>query len=104
MEKGIIIDYGPITEIIEKISLPRRLILEVISGKEVAINLLKSDDKVSELEEKRELLSFIYRGGKEDIASLNEKLVGNQVKIVSIREEGRGLEDIFLKISKGETA
>ncbi len=104
MEKGIIVDYGPISEIIKKISLPRRFLLEVISDADTAVSILKSDDKVSDLEVKAMFLSFVYKGEKEDIAHLNEKLINKKVGLVSIREETRTLEDIFLKISKGETA
>lgn len=104
MEKGIIVECGSISQINEKMATPLRLNIEIISRIDIATNILKSDNRVSELEVRGTVLSFIYKGTKEDIASLNEELVSNRVRIVGIREEGKTLQDIFLQISKGETA
>jgi hypothetical protein len=59
---------------------------------------------VSGLEQEKDSLSFIFKGTGENIAQLNEKLVAQHVGISGILKEGRNLEDIFMKISTGETA
>lgn len=104
MEKGVLVEYGPIAKIVQKISLPLKVRLDIVCGIDAAIATLQSDAMVSGLEQEGNSLSFIFKGTRENIAQLNEKLVAQHVGISGIRQEGRELEDIFMKISTGETA
>ncbi len=104
MEKGRLIQAGPVAEIARDVAAPRRVILEIIGELETAAGILGADEQVSELQARAGELHFLFSGLKDEIANLNEKLVKQGVRVAGIREEGRGLEDIFLKLSSGETS
>jgi len=99
MEKGRIIAQDRVDTIGEGI-IEKTLHLKVISSQKEAEEALKNDERVSSLKKKEGDFIFIFRGELEDIATLNERLIKQGIRVVFLAEK-RSLEEIYLKISKG---
>ncbi len=103
IEAGKLLAYGSVENFTEDIKagtlrtlrirslLPVETLAEAVSGRE----------HVLQVEQVRGSLAVQFSGGAPDMARLLEDLVREDYKIVEFSEKDTGLEDVFMKITKG---
>ncbi len=81
----------------------KRARVTVLDNVEDALALIKPSPDLSVAEVKERTLFVEGISSDEDLAQLNQLLVSGGVDIVELSVEKTSLEDLFMKISSGET-
>jgi len=103
IEKGKLIYSGPVQGVRDQMSQGRVIWVRVSSDSNQAIELLKVRPEISEVaavdgEIKITLASFDI-----DHSIVAEILVHGGVKLIELREDEIGLEEVFMRVTRGET-
>jgi ABC-2 type transport system ATP-binding protein len=104
IEKGEILACGDVDTIREKLSPHRVLTVEVLEGAEEAGALAARHPDVIGVEVQGNTVRVDFRGERPAIAALVRRLVEGGTPLVGVQEEKQDLEDLFMKITKGELA
>jgi ABC-2 type transport system ATP-binding protein len=104
IEKGRLVTSGLLDEISRHVRQGRALRLKVLSDRKEAEALLRDQPGVGEIYEVNDHLEVQFLGGDEATAALLAALVGRGVKVVSFGEVASDLEDVFLRLTRGEVA
>jgi ABC-2 type transport system ATP-binding protein len=104
IEKGRLIVNGPLAEITRQVKQGRTLRLKVISDQSLAEATLRERAGVSRVHEANGFLEVEFSGDDEATAGLLASLVMQGIKITSFSEISSDLEDIFMRLTKGEVA
>ena len=103
IEKGKLIYSGPVQGVRDQMSQGRVIWVRVSSDSNQAIELLKVRSEISEVaavdgEIKITLASFDI-----DHSIVAEILVHGGAKLIELREDEIGLEEVFMRVTRGET-
>jgi len=104
IERGNLLAAGDIEEIRRSIKEHRVLEIEVLGDVEEARSYIESRKGVLSVEPAGELLRVEFAGDLEDIVALHKELVEQGVRVVWFREHETDLEEVFLRVTKGEVA
>jgi ABC-2 type transport system ATP-binding protein len=104
IEKGRLVASGPLDEITRHVKQGRTLRLKLISAQDEAEAVLRDQPGVGQVYEANGFLEVEFLGDDEATASLLETLVARGVRVVSFGEVTSDLEDVFLRLTKGEVA
>jgi len=109
IEKGHLVTSGLLEQIRQQVHEGRRLHIRVLSDAEAAAVALRANPWVGEVipfsdEEETHELQVDFSGDESAAADLLEALVAQKVRVASFREEHTGLEELFLRLTKGEVA
>jgi ABC-2 type transport system ATP-binding protein len=102
IEKGQLVASGPLDEITHQFKQERTLRLRVISDKGQAESFLRDQPGVGQIYEANGCLEVEFMGDDEATADLLAGLVGHGIRIASFSEVTSDLEDVFLRLTKGE--
>jgi ABC-2 type transport system ATP-binding protein len=103
IEKGKLIAAGSLTEIEKRLSGSRIYRLTAIEPLEIIQAFLKEEGVESGVDGGG-YLEFASNAGIEDVAQLLTKLVSKNFRITSFYPVAANLEDLFMKITKGEVS
>ena len=104
IENGKMVVTGSIQDIMLQASNKRLLKIEVIDGVETAIKILKEQPAVSEVIRNIDNIEFGIEGDGHTVSNILTELVKNNVKVIYFGERQKNLEDVFMRITKGEEA
>lgn len=104
IEKGRLIAYGDIEDMKKKIKENLTVQIEVLNNIERAYEIAHSFPGVLDVQKQDSSLRVEFSGKKEDIAELIELLVRKQIKVLWSKAIDTDLEEIFLKLTKGEVS
>jgi ABC-2 type transport system ATP-binding protein len=109
IEKGRLVASGPLDVIRNQVLRSRVLRIKVLSPKEEAQAILREQPGVGEIYDQNGnleagVLEVEYIGDDNALADLLESLLARQVRVVSFSGEGSDLEEVFLRLTKGEVA
>jgi len=104
IEKGRLVTSGPLDEISRHVRQGRTLRLKVLSDKSEVEAILRDQAGIGEVYEVNGGLEAEFQGDDEATADLLATLVARGVKVISFSEVSSGLEDVFLRLTKGEVA
>jgi ABC-2 type transport system ATP-binding protein len=104
IEKGRLVTSGPLDEISRHVRQGRTLRLKVLSDRDEAEAVLRDQPGVGEVYQVNGLLETEFLGDDEATAELLATLVGRGVRVVSFSEVISDLEEVFLRLTKGEVA
>ncbi len=104
IEKGQLVASGPLDEITRQVQLERILRLKVISEQNQAEAILRDQPGVGQVYEANGYLEVEFLGDDEATANLLATLVARGVRVASFSEVSGGLEDVFMRLTKGEVA
>jgi ABC-2 type transport system ATP-binding protein len=109
IEKGRLVASGPLDVIRNQVLQSRVLRIKVLSPKEEAQAILREQPGVGEIYDQNGnleagVLEVEYIGDDNALADLLESLLARQVRVVSFSGEGSDLEEVFLRLTKGEVA
>jgi ABC-2 type transport system ATP-binding protein len=104
IERGHLVASGSLDEIRQQVVETRTLRLRVLSDREQAIKILKGQTGVGEIYPSDGTLEVEFLGGEDATADLLANLVSAGVRLAAFSEELSDLEEIFLRLTKGEVA
>jgi len=104
IEKGKLIYAGPVQGVREQMFTGRIVWVKLRDGDpEKAIGFLKLRGEISQIEAVDGELKLTMIDHEADHSCVAEVLVGNGFRLLELREEEVGLEEVFLHVTKGET-
>jgi ABC-2 type transport system ATP-binding protein len=102
IEKGNLLAFGGVQEIVKSIRPVRSLEIGVLSGSARALAVLKTLPGVLDgVSVSDELIRVDFGGDLQDQAELMKALILEQISVVEFKERHADLEDVFLKLTKG---
>jgi len=104
IEKGRLVTSGPLEEITRQVKQERTLRIKVISDSSQAEAVLRDQPGVGHVYETNGYLEIEFSGDDEAMATLLTNLVTHGVRITSFSEISSDLEEVFLRLTKGEIA
>lgn len=104
IEKGRLVASGPLSEITRQVQHGRTLRLKVISDQGQVKAILRDQPGVGQVYEVNGGLEVEFLGEDQATANLLATLINNGVQVVSFSEVSSDLEDVFLRLTKGEVA
>lgn len=109
IEKGGMVTSGNISDIQAKMNgaggkdRDRKTVeLRVASQREACERFLLEQMEVGEVREKGQFLCFSFEGGEDEQVSLLKRLVEKDFPVLEFKLHTESLEDIFMKLTKGE--
>jgi ABC-2 type transport system ATP-binding protein len=104
IERGRLIYSGPVQGVTEQLSETRIMWAKVPMEQHVrAGELLKVRPEVREVESVQERVKLTLQSHETDPSVIAETLVNGGVKLRGLREDEIGLEEVFMRVTKGET-
>lgn len=103
IDRGRVVESGPITEISGKFSEGVKIVVEVVEPEEKLVPLIREIPQVESVEQKEGGEFVILSKLGEDVREeVSRTITRNGGVIVGMREEKQTLEDVFLKATQGE--
>ncbi len=102
IERGHLLFLGSVSEVQERCSAVSHVEIRLHGEHPEAVDLLQTHPKVGSVEAEGARLSFEYRGKPEEFHEVVKVLVDHRIPILTIHEETRNLERLFLEITDGQ--
>lgn len=103
IEKGKLIYSGPVQGVRDQMAKGRVVWVKVASDPEQATQLLKSRPEVVEVSPVDGSLKVTLADHDTDHSIVAEVLVKGGARLIELREDELGLEEVFLRVTRGET-
>ena len=103
IEKGRLIYAGPVQGVRDQMSTGRVIWVKVVSDQAQALDLLKARAEIASIEPVDGRLKITLANHELDASFLAEALVRGGAKLVQLQEDELGLEEVFLRVTRGET-
>jgi len=103
IEKGRLIYAGPVQGVRDQMSTGRVIWVKVVSDQAQALELLKARAEIASIEPVDGRLKVTLANHELDASFLAEALVRGGAKLVQLQEDELGLEEVFLRVTRGET-
>jgi ABC-2 type transport system ATP-binding protein len=103
IEKGKLIYSGPVQGVRDQMSTGRIYWVTVVGDSSRAIEILKTRQEVSEVVPVDGQIKVTFTNHDTDPTFLPETLVQNGIKFNGLWEDELGLEEVFLRVTRGET-
>ncbi len=103
IEKGKLIYCGAVQGVRDQLATGRVIWVRVTSEQGKAIELLKSNSNVSNVEAIDGELKITLASHDVDHSVIADVLVHGGAKLVELREDELGLEEVFMRVTRGDT-
>jgi ABC-2 type transport system ATP-binding protein len=103
IEKGRLIYSGPVQGMRDQLATGRVIWVKVNSDQLRAIEVLKARPEVSQAEALDGQIKVTLVSHETDHSVVAEALVNGGAKLTGLREDELGLEEVFLRVTRGET-
>jgi len=103
IEKGKLIYSGPVQGVRDQMAAGRIVWVRVGGEADQAIQLLKGRSEVSEADQADGRIKVTLTSHEIDHSIVADALVRGGAKLLELREDELGLEEVFLRVTKGET-
>jgi len=104
IEKGDIIAYGGVDSIKEQVLPLRKISIKLMSDPAQAAEALTGYDGITNISHDLKSVNIEFQGLDNDIKNLLKFLVERDIAVIGFEERKRDLEDLFMKITKGEVS
>lgn len=107
IEAGKMIAVGSVEEFthdLKSANTLRSIKISVLGDKGEARKIISSSERVLQLEEENSSFKLEFNGVLEDVADFLAYLVEKKIRVVDFSEKGADLEDVFMKLTKGEVS
>ncbi|MCC7493344.1 MAG: ABC transporter ATP-binding protein [Fimbriimonadaceae bacterium] len=106
IEAGRLIAAGSVEQIIERTGIVRSVEIRATAGLEKVESLLRDVPLVQEVvfEPETDKFQVSFNGQLDDVADLLKTLLDNGVRVVQAIESASDLEEVFLRVTKGQVA
>ncbi len=103
IERGKLIYAGPVQGVRDQAAAGRVLWVKVSSSSDHAVTLLKARSEVSGVEAEDGRLKVTLTSHDIDHSVIAETLIHGGAKLLELREDELGLEEVFLRVTRGDT-
>lgn len=103
IERGKLIYSGPVQGVKDQMETSLIVWVKVGTDPDKAIGFLKTRSEVSEAEMVEDSIRITMASHDADVSVIAETLVNNGVPIHGLKEEELGLEEVFMRMTRGET-
>jgi ABC-2 type transport system ATP-binding protein len=103
IEKGRLIYSGPVQGVRDQMSQGRVVWVRVAGDSAKAIELLKARPEVAEATANDGEIKVTLAAQDTDHSIVADVLVRGGAKLIELREDEIGLEEVFMRVTKGET-
>src|SRR5881296_381206 len=103
IERGKLIYSGPVQGVRDQMATGRVVWVRVQSDQEQAIQLLKSRTEISEVTTVDGEIKITLASHDIDHSIVADILVRGGAKLIELREDEIGLEEVFMRVTRGET-
>ena len=103
IEKGRLIYSGPVQGVRDQVSQGRVIWVRVSSDQTQAIDLLKARKEVAEVSAADGEIKVTLAGPDIEHSIIADILVHGGAKLIELREDEIGLEEVFMRVTRGET-
>ncbi len=103
IERGKLIYAGPVQGVRDQAAAGRVLWVKVSSSSDHAVTLLKARSEVSGVEGEDGRLKVTLTSHDIDHSVIAETLIHGGAKLLELREDELGLEEVFLRVTRGDT-
>lgn len=103
IEKGRLIYSGPVQGVRDQMARGRVVWVKVSSDPAHAVRLLQSHPEVAEVAQVDGALKVTLASHESDHSLVAEVLVKGGARLIELREDELGLEEVFLRVTRGET-
>ena len=103
IEKGKLIYAGPVQGVRDQMATGRVVWVRVSSDQTQAIDLLKARAEVTEATAEDGAVKVTLASHDTDHSIVADALVRGGARLVELREDELGLEEVFLRVTRGET-
>ncbi len=103
IEKGKLIYSGPVQGVRDQMTQARVIWVRVSSDPTQAIELLRARPEISEVKPVDHEIKVTLAGADADHSIVADVLVRGGAKLIELREDEIGLEEVFLRVTKVET-
>jgi ABC-2 type transport system ATP-binding protein len=103
IEKGKLIYSGPVQGVKDQMSTGTIIFVKVAGNQSPAAELLKARSEIAEVTEEDGKLKVTLKEHDADHSFIGDVLVHGGMKILGLQESELGLEEVFLRVTRGET-
>src|SRR3989440_870726 len=103
IEKGRLIYAGPVQGVRDQMSQGRVIWVRVSSDQTQAVDLLKGRSEISEVTTVDGEIKITLASQDTDHSIVADVLVRGGAKLIELREDEIGLEEVFMRVTRGET-
>jgi ABC-2 type transport system ATP-binding protein len=103
IEKGKLIYAGPVQGVRDQMASGLIVWVKIAGDQQPAIDILKKRPEVSTVEPTEGRLKVTLVSHDTDHSCVAEALVTGGSKLLELREDELGLEEVFLRVTRGET-
>jgi ABC-2 type transport system ATP-binding protein len=103
IEKGKLIYAGPVQGVRDQLATGRVVWVRVSSDPGQAIEILKSRTEVTEAVAEDGAVKITLASHDTDHSVIADALVHGGARLIELREDELGLEEVFLRVTRGET-
>jgi ABC-2 type transport system ATP-binding protein len=101
IERGRLLLHGPIDKVYRKIQRQRLLHIRFRGDPEAGMSLIRSDPKVSSVQQNARNCVVEMGGSDDDVERLLRTLVAANCGLISFADKEPTLEDVFMMVTKG---
>ncbi|MCX6929413.1 MAG: ABC transporter ATP-binding protein [Verrucomicrobia bacterium] len=103
IEKGRLIYSGPVQGVRDQVSQARVMWVRVSSDQALAIDLLKARKEIADVTVTDGEIKVTLAGPDIEHSVVADILVQGGAKLIELREDEIGLEEVFMRVTRGET-
>jgi ABC-2 type transport system ATP-binding protein len=103
IEKGRLIYSGPVQGVRDQVAQGRVIWVRVTSDQAQALDLLKARPEISEVSTVDSEIKVTLASQDIDHSIVADILVRGGAKLIELREDEIGLEEVFMRVTRGET-
>src|SRR5213080_3225622 len=103
IERGKLIYTGPVQGVRSQMATGRVFWVRIIGDETRAIELLKARPEVNQVQSAEGRLKITLNDHDTDPGCVADTLVRGGVKLIGLEEEELGLEEVFMRVTRGET-
>jgi ABC-2 type transport system ATP-binding protein len=103
IEKGKLIYSGPVQGVKDHMSTGRSFWVKVVEDEGKAIEMLKVLPEVAEVTWVEGRIKVLMRDHDTDPSRIASTLVGGGLRLIGLEEDQLGLEEVFMRVTRGDT-
>ena len=103
IERGKLIYSGPVQGVRDQMSQGRIIFVRVSSDQAEAVTLLKTRPEIAEVTTLDGIIKITLTSQDADHSIVADTLVRGGARVIELREEELGLEEVFMRVTRGET-
>jgi len=104
IDRGKIVISGTVEEIMQQVYSKRFIKVRIAGNMEEAIKVMKESPLVTNINVGENSIEAGFEGNEEEMAMLLKELVIRDIPVISFGQMDGNLEDVFMKVTKGDEA